>query len=120
MANMPFFSLIYGRKMRPECGRKPQERALRSRSTAPADMFQPRIDDGLLGADRINIFSAVDSRNWSGSRGRNGRSGSIVAAQAGDRVRYRSALDRLCDRGLAQRANRDEHGKKSHFVPFID
>ena len=115
-----------------ECGRKPQapdvpERASRriKRSTAAANIFQPRIHQRVFRADCIHEFGGIDFPSWSSFRrrlcgcGRRSGRSLVVAGEPSARVRYRFAFRRLGNRGLGQRANRDEHGKKSHFNPFL-
>src|ERR1700688_4569704 len=89
-------------------------------SATLADAFQPRIHLGIFGADRIDIFRGVDFRGRNGARCRGWRRrGLVVTSEPGVRVRHRFAIRRLCQRGLAERANRGECGKKSHFNSIL-
>lgn len=97
------------------------------RSTAAADIPQPRIHCRILRADRIAISRAVCFRRWSGgsrrglcSRRRRGRCcDPIVAGEPGAGIGDRFAFGKLGVRALRQHAKSDNYGKEPHFNPFL-
>ena len=95
-------------------------------SAAAADIFQPRIHQRILGADRIHTGRGIGFRRWCRTQRRlcgcgrcSRRCNPVVAGQSSTGIRDRFALRGLGDGGLGQRANRDEYGRESHFNPFF-
>jgi hypothetical protein len=101
-------------------------------SATLADILQPRIHQGVFGADRIDVFSAVEfryrsscrhrARRSSGSRflrRRRRRSDPVVTGQPGAGIGYRFAIRRLGGRGLGKCANPRRERQQVSFQPLF-
>src|SRR3990170_63261 len=100
----------------------------RCRSTTAANIPQPRVHQGVFGADRIDVFAAVGLRRREFGRhrgdrlcrrGSGHRRGLVVAGQPRGAIRDQFAFTGLGDGGLGQRANRSDDGNEFHMNTFL-
>ena len=89
-----------------------------ARLATAADAFDPLVQEGILGADGVDIFRTIHPCRRNRARRRSGRRwrrALVIASKPRGGIGNRFAVRRLGNGGLAQRAGRDEYGKQSHF-----